>query len=57
MTPGLAYHRKKLARQMRAAWWRPEHFRGTEYAWLRSLDRSPRRPLAKLIEAERAIRA
>lgn len=52
---GLAYHRRKAARQMGTWWWRPEHLAGTEYAWLRARDKSPKRPLASLIEAERRI--
>ena len=54
---GLPYQRNKAARQMRCWWWKPEHMKGTEYAWLRGLDKSPRRPLVSLVAAESRIRA
>lgn len=55
LTPALAYHRRKAARQMKCWWWTPEQIGNTEYGWLRSLDKSPRRPLERLIAAERRL--
>ena len=57
MTPGMAYHRRRFARCLVARTWTRADARFHEYGWLRSLDKSPARPLVALVAAESRIRA
>lgn len=54
----LYYPRLKAARCL-ASGWTMEQATGrcSEYGWARQFDKSPRRPLASLAAAERAVRA
>ena len=57
MTHGMAYHRRRFARCLVARTWTRADARFHEYGWLRSLDKSPARPLVALVAAESRIRA
>lgn len=57
MNAALSYHRRDAARCLASGFWTHQHLKFHEYGWLRSFDRSPKRPLQRLVAAERRARA
>lgn len=55
MSAGMSYHRKRAAKCLASGHWNLDQLRFHEYGWLRSLDRSPKRPLQRLVQAERRL--
>ena len=55
MTAGMSYHRRRAAKCLASGFWTREQLRFHEYGWLRSLDRTPKRPLQQLVQAERRL--
>lgn len=56
MTAGMSYHRRRAAKCLASGYWSMREIqRFHEYGWLRSLDKTPARPLQRLVQAERRL--